>query len=86
MSGQDQNKHWKAADLNDLHEVLNTLFQSHSLHECDAQLWDLLAAALSSDDSDNWDKKDRGNVIFFCKNLAMLINTVFRIHEQNKSV
>ena len=61
------------------YQQLNDFFERYALWECQAELWRLLSAALSSDDADYWDKHDRGNAVFFCKNMDDVLKALYAV-------
>jgi hypothetical protein len=63
-----------------------SFFQDYDLVECHALIWQLLTAALSSEDSDFWNKQQRGNVVFFCRDMDALIRAASEINHQRSSV
>ena len=65
----------------DPQQVINDFMDRHSLQECQAELWRLLSAAFSSEDADHWDKHERGNAVFFCRNLDQLLKALFEIKK-----
>jgi hypothetical protein len=58
-------------------QVINEFMERYELQECQAGLWRLLSAAFSSEDADHWDKHERGNMVFFCRNLDQLLKALF---------
>ncbi|HYF30653.1 MAG TPA: hypothetical protein VD993_06015 [Chitinophagaceae bacterium] len=66
------------------YKVLHDFLERYEARECHAELWRLLTAALSSDDADSWDRLDRGNVVFFCKNIDDLLKALFELREDIK--
>jgi hypothetical protein len=69
----------------DPYEVLNEFFERYDLRECQVELWKLLGAAFSSDDADYWDKHDRGNAVFFCKNIDEVLKSLYSIKDELKN-
>lgn len=67
------------------YKVLYDFLERYEPRECHAELWRLLTAALSSDDADSWDRLDRGNVVFFCKNIDDLVKALFELKEVIKT-
>jgi hypothetical protein len=63
----------------DPQQVINEFIERYDLRECQAELWRLLSAAFSSEDSDHWDKHERGNMVFFCRNLDQLLKAIFEL-------
>ncbi|HEY0679332.1 MAG TPA: hypothetical protein VGD17_13670 [Chitinophagaceae bacterium] len=63
-------------------QVFNDFFDRYDLRECQHELWRLLSAAIASEDADQWDRHDRGNVVFFCGNLDKLLKAMFDFREQ----
>ena len=64
------------------YKILIDFLDKYEPRECHAELWRLLAAAISSEDADNWDKLDRGNIVFFCKNMDDVIKALFELKEE----
>ena len=65
----------------DPRDILREFFERYELRECQAELWKLLSAAFSSEDADYWDRGDRGNTIFFCKNLDEVLKALYELRE-----
>jgi hypothetical protein len=65
----------------DPHNVLREFFDRYDLRECQAELWKLLTAAFSSEDADYWDRRDRGNAAFFCKNLDEVLKALYELRD-----
>ena len=65
----------------DPHDTLREFFERYELRECQAELWKLLSAAFSSEDADYWDRRDRGNAVFFCKDLDELLKALYQLRE-----
>ena len=66
----------------DPYQVIREFFERYSLRECQAELWRLLSAAFASEDADNWDKQDRGNAVFFCRNVDEVLKALHEIKDQ----
>lgn len=64
----------------DPQQVINEFIERYNLRECQAELWRLLSAAFSSEDADNWDRQERGNLVFFCRNLDQLLKAIFELN------
>jgi hypothetical protein len=69
----------------DPHQVINSFFESYQIAECQNHIWNLLSAAFSSEDSDMWDAAQRGNAVFFCRNIDALIKAAFEINRLTKA-
>jgi hypothetical protein len=66
----------------DPYQVIKDFFERYELHECEAELWQLLSAAFASEDADLWDKHDRGNTVFFCRNLDQVLKALYKAKDQ----
>lgn len=64
-------------------QVIHEFMERYDLRECQAELWRLLSAAFSSEDADHWDKHERGNAVFFCRNLDQLLKALFEAKNTN---
>lgn len=65
----------------DPYEVIRSFFEQYQLWECQSELWKMLSAAFSSEDADFWDRRDRGNAVFFCKNLDEVLKALYALRE-----
>jgi hypothetical protein len=65
----------------DPYEVISDFFERYELHECQHEIWRLLSAAISSEDADQWDKHDRGNAVFFCKNVDEVLKALYQVRS-----
>ncbi|HYE56217.1 MAG TPA: hypothetical protein VD996_15315 [Chitinophagaceae bacterium] len=77
-----QNSHKQTPDP---YQVFNDFFERYELHDCQLELWRLLGAAFSSEDADNWNRLDRGNAIFFCKNIDEVLKALYALREKFKN-
>jgi hypothetical protein len=63
----------------DPQQVINEFLERYDLRECQTELWRLLSAAFSSEDADLWDKRERGNTVFFCRSLDQVLKALFEV-------
>jgi hypothetical protein len=70
----------------DPYQTISSFCQSYQLPECRAHLWDLLSAAFSSENADSWNAMERGDLLFFCKNIDALLQASFQITQQEEAV
>ncbi len=66
----------------DPYQVIREFFDRYNLRECQVELWRLLSAAFASEDADHWDRQDRGNTVFFCRNVDEVLKALYEIKEQ----
>ena len=76
-AGQDSPSHEPGP-----YKILVDFLDKYEPRECQAELWRLLTAALSSEDADTWDRLDRGNIVFFCKHMDDVIKALFELKEE----
>lgn len=67
-------------------QALRDFFERYELHECETELWRLLSAAFASEDADMWDKQERGNAVFFCKNLDQVLKALYQLKDQLSTI
>lgn len=60
---------------------IRIFFERNDLGECRASLWKLLSAAIASEDADNWDRQERGNLVFFCGSLDEVLRALFQLQD-----
>lgn len=66
----------------DPYEVIADFFERYELHECEAAIWRLLSAAFGSEDADLWDKHDRSDAVFFCRNLDQVLKALYQAKDR----
>ena len=62
--------------------VINDFFERYEMHECESAIWRLLSAAFASEDADLWDKHDRSDAVFFCRNLDQLLKALYKAKDK----
>lgn len=69
-------------EIPDPWDRIRVFFERNDLTECRALLWQLLSAAIASEEADMWDRRERGNLVFFCGNLDELLRVLFQLKGQ----
>lgn len=86
MLDQSRQNQTETKPSNDPYTVIASFCQDNNLSECETSIWQLMIAVLSSEDSDLWDKRQRGNAVFFFRSINNLIRAAFEINQQRSSV
>ncbi|MGN7721209.1 hypothetical protein [Chitinophaga sp. 22620] len=61
------------------HEAFRDLKEAYpEAKQVNAELWELLIAAMGSDHADMWDKKERTNKMFVVELLGALMDTIYK--------
>jgi hypothetical protein len=86
MHDQSRQNQTEVKPVSDPYVIIASFCQDNNLSECQTTIWQLMGAVLSSEDSDLWDKRQRGNAVFFFRSIDLLIRAAFEINEQRSSV
>lgn len=86
MQDQSRQNQTEPKSLNDPYAIIASFCQDNNLAECQTSIWQLMGAVFSSEDSDLWDKRQRGNAVFFFRSIDLLIRAAFDINQQRSSV
>lgn len=86
MQDQSRQDQTEVTPVNEPYVIIASFCQDHNLAECQTLIWQLMGTVLSSEDSDLWDKRQRGNAVFFFRSIDLLIRAAFEINQSRSSV
>lgn len=63
-------------------QQLALFFERFSVEETQQHIWEILSAALGSENADFWDRHQRATHVWFCQQVDLLVKAAAVLHQK----